>query len=254
MDELKRKQLNREWVPIEASFSSQATNDDVRKWKIPSFPLANDRPSMSVVEDNGHSPIKGSNSQGVVGPVSWQNGASSKNVEMSEVRPTKIRRKMIDLCLPADEYIDDNEEVVEIRDHKVRVYGTSSQHPNGDVKTESRGDGLRIGYGSSRSNGLADLNEPFNAQEMNGFAYGHPRDLRNGECQGHVRDYGKSLNSGSVREHVPVISLHSDDNGKPKVWPHQPLRNGKMIHYVVNTIVGFLLCLHMFLFFTDVFM
>ncbi|KAL1220030.1 hypothetical protein V5N11_017641 [Cardamine amara subsp. amara] len=241
MDELKRKQLNKEWVPIDASFSSQATNDDVRKWKIPSFPLANsvyDRPSMSVVEDNGHSPMKGSNSQGVVvGPVSWQNGASSKNVEMSEVRPTKIRRKMIDLCLPADEYIDDNEEVVEIKDH--RVCGTSSQLPNGDVKTESRGDGLRIGYGLNGSNGLADLNEPISAQETNDFAYGQSRDLRNGEFQGHIRDYGKSLNSGKVREHVPVISLPSDENGKPKVWPHQPSR---IDHYTgtYNSSVPFL--------------
>ncbi|XP_010458861.1 PREDICTED: uncharacterized protein LOC104740052 [Camelina sativa] len=223
MEELKRKQLNNEWAPIEASFSSQATNVDARKWKIPTFPLANsvyDRPSMSVVEDNGHSPMKGSSSQVVVGPVSWQNGASSKNVETSEARPTKIRRKMIDLCLPADEYIDDNDEVVELKDH--RVCSTSSQLPNGDVKTESRGDGLRIKYGSSRSNGLADLNEPLNAQETNEFAYGHPR---NGEFQGHIRDYGKSLNSGSVREHVPVISLHSDENNRPKAWPLQPLRN-----------------------------
>uniref|UniRef100_A0A1J3DSM9 Uncharacterized protein n=1 Tax=Noccaea caerulescens TaxID=107243 RepID=A0A1J3DSM9_NOCCA len=234
MDDLKMKQLNKEWgpSPVEASFSSQATNDDFRRWKIPSFPLANsvyDRPSVSVVEDNGHSPMKGSNSQGLGGgQIQWQNGASSKNVEMSaEVRPSKIRRKMIDLCLPADEYIDDNEEVVELKDH--RACGTSSQLPNGDVKTEPRGDSLRIGYGlSSRSNGLADLNEPFEAQETAAFAYGHSRDLRgNGEFQGHIRDYGKALNSvsGSVREHVPpVISLHPDENGKPKVWPHHPSR------------------------------
>ncbi|ESQ35428.1 hypothetical protein EUTSA_v10006678mg [Eutrema salsugineum] len=222
MDELKRKQMNKEWGQFEASCSSQATNDDFRRWKIPSLPLANsvyDRPSMSVVEDNGHSPMKGSNSQGVAGPVPWQNGASSKNAEMLEVRPTKIRKKMIDLCLPADEYIDDNEEVVELKDH--RDCGTSSQLPNGDVvKTEPRGDSLRVGCGfSSRSNGLADLNEPFKAQETNEFAYGH---LRNGEFQGHIRDYGKALNSSSVREHVPV--LHPDENGKSKLWPHQPLR------------------------------
>ncbi|KAJ4889905.1 hypothetical protein Rs2_29653 [Raphanus sativus] len=143
---------------------------------MPSFPLANsvyDRPSMSVVEDNG--PV-----------VPWQNGASSKNVE--EVRPSKIRRKMIDLCLPADE---DNEEVVELKDHRV-----SSQLPNG------------YGSSSSRSNGLADLNEPFKAQDTNEFAY------------------------GSVREDAP---LHPDENGKQKVWPHRPLRIGKMmIHQVVN--------------------
>lgn len=240
MDDLKMKQLNKEWGPnpVEASFSSQATNDDFRRWKVPTFPLTNsvyDRPSMSVVEDNGHSPMKGSNSQGVGGgQIQWQNGASSKNVEMSaEVRPSKIRRKMIDLCLPADEYIDDNEEVVELKDH--RACGTSSQLPNGDVKTESRGDNLRIGYGlSSRSNGLADLNEPFEAQETAAFAYGRSRDLRNGEFQGHIRDYGKALNSvsGGVREHVPpVISLQSDENGKPKVWPHQPSGIGMlMIH------------------------
>ena len=198
MDELKRKQFNKELFPVEASCSSQATtNDDVRKWKTPSFPVANsvyDRPSMSVVEDNGHSPMK---------------GASSKHVEALEIRPTKIRRRMIDLCLPADEYIDDSEDVVVLKDHR--------QLPNG---AEPRGgDGLRIG---SRSNGLADLNEPFKAQDTNEVAYGN--------FQSHVRDYGKVLNSGSVREqHVPVISLQPGENGKPKAWPqHQPLRIGKM--------------------------
>ncbi|KAJ0248017.1 F165 [Hirschfeldia incana] len=184
MDELKRKQFNREWCPpIEASCSSQP-NDDVRKWNTPSFPLPNsvyDRPSMSVVEDNGHSPMKG-------GQVPWQNGASSKHVETLEVRPTKMRRKMIDLCIPADEYVDDNEDVVELKDHRV------SQLPNGGGP---RGDGLRSGYGSSnRTNGLADLNEPF--KETNEVAYGR----------------------------VPVSSVHPDENGKPKAWPqqHQPLR------------------------------
>ncbi|CAH8388984.1 unnamed protein product [Eruca vesicaria subsp. sativa] len=201
MDELKRKQFNKELFPHEASCSSQATNDDLRKWKTPTFPLSNsvyDKPSMSVVEDSGHSPMKGSNSQG----VPWQNGACSKEV----VRPTKIRKKMIDLCLPADEYIDDSEDVVELKNHRV-----CGAYPNG---AEPRGDSLRVGYGSSsRSNGLADLNEPFNAQESHEVAYGHSR------------DYGKVLNSGSVREHVPVTSLYPDENGKPKAWPQQhPLR------------------------------
>ncbi|KAL0797783.1 hypothetical protein Bca101_052957 [Brassica carinata] len=206
MDELKRKQFNKEWCgPIEASCSSQATtNDDIRRWNVPSFP------SMSVVEDNGHSPMKGISSQGVVlGQVPWQNGASSRHVETLAVRPTKIRKKMIDLCIPADEYIDDSEDVIELKDHRV------SQLPNG---AEPRGDSFRIGYGSSsRTNGLADLNEPFKAQETNEVAYGN--------FQSHVHDYGKVLNSGSVREHVPANSLQPDENGKPKAWPqHQPLR------------------------------
>ncbi|CAN8293682.1 unnamed protein product [Cochlearia groenlandica] len=223
MDELKRKKSNREWGPIEASVSSQANNDGFRRWETPNLPLRNsvyDTPSMSVVEDNGHSPMKGSNSQGVVGQVPWQNGASSKNVEF---RPTKMRKKMIDLCLPADEYIDDSEEVVELKDH--RVCATSIQLPNGVVKADSRGESLRIGYEmSSRSNGLADFNEPLKAQVTNHFPYGHSRNLRYGEVQGHIRDFGKAVNSGSVREHVPVISLHPYENGKPQVWPHQPLR------------------------------
>ncbi|CAN8305278.1 unnamed protein product [Cochlearia groenlandica] len=228
MDELKRKQFNKEWDQIEASCASQAANDDARKWKIPSFPMANsvyDRPSMSVVEDNGHSPMKGNISQGLVGPVSWQNGASSsRNAETSDVRPTKIRRKMIDLCLPADEYIDDTEEIVEMKDH--RVCGTSSKLFNGNVKIEPRGDNLRIGYELSRNNGLTDLNEPFKAQETNEVAYGRSHVSRNGQYQGYV----KSLNSGSVTKHLPGISMHQDVNFKPNVWPHQPPRIGKMTH------------------------
>ncbi|CAN8312182.1 unnamed protein product [Cochlearia groenlandica] len=222
MDELKRKQLNIAKGPFEASFSSQATttttNDEYRRWKMPSFPLANSvngRPSMSVVEDNGHSPMKGSNSQGVVGSVPWLNGASSKNVETLETRPTKIRKKMIDLCLPADDYIDDTEEIVELKDHRLRIV---------DVNTESQGDSSRFGYGlSSRSNVLADLNEPCKAQETNELAYGLSHDLRNSEFQAHLRGY---RNSGSVREHAPVPCLHPNENGKQKVWLHQPLSKG----------------------------
>ncbi|KAJ4870084.1 hypothetical protein Rs2_48320 [Raphanus sativus] len=182
MDELKRKQFNKEWCgggPIEASCSSQATNNDddvLRKWKMPSFP------SMSVVEDNGHSPMKGNS---FLGQVPWQNGAtSSKHVEPLELRPTKMRRKMIDLCIPADEYIDDSEDIIELKDHRV------SQLPNG-------GDSLRIGgSSSSRANGLADLNEPF--KETNEVAY------------------------GSFQSHVPVNSLQP--KAWPQQQHHQPLR------------------------------
>ncbi|XP_010554297.1 PREDICTED: uncharacterized protein LOC104824067 [Tarenaya hassleriana] len=235
MDELKRKEISRNRVLVGASFSSspllsQVTYDEARKWQMPNFPSANlvyDRPSMSVVEDNGHhSPMssrKGSNSQ--VGPVPSQNGSCSKDVELLEVKPVKARKKMmmIDLHLPADEYID-TEETVEFKDN-YRTSGNSSHLPDGDLKVECQGDSLRISSDFRSSNCLGDLNEPIKkAREANGFAYGYPRDSCNSEFQGQnlcngmkIPSMEVSLHSGSEREHLTGISQHSDKNGVQKV-------------------------------------
>ncbi|XP_010523480.1 PREDICTED: uncharacterized protein LOC104801814 [Tarenaya hassleriana] len=216
MNELKRKESSRDRVPVEASFSltpllSQVTYDDARKWKMPDFPVY-DRPSMSVVEDNGigHSPIssrKGSNSQ-----------VGSRDVELLEVRPVKVRKKMIDLHLPADEYID-TEETIEFKGN--RTGGIPGHLPNGDVKTEFPGDSLRMSADFRRSNGLADLNEPVKAQEPNGFACGYfeGQDL----CDGR-----KILSISSTKEHLSTISLRSDKYESQKVWPSRSLGPG---HY-----------------------
>ncbi|OMO71910.1 hypothetical protein COLO4_27938 [Corchorus olitorius] len=192
MDEIRKKEIQKNRHPIEPSLSSsplasQITTEDAHKWHIPSFPVANSicaRPSISGVED-GHSPlssVKGNSTQ--AGPFLSQNGGTSKDVEVLECRPTKVRRKMFDLQLPADEYID-TEEAEQFRDDTAS--GTSSYLPNGngklgsenggklfhsDVgKTGCQGDASRSNSCFRGTNSLADLNEPVQIEETNGSAY-----------------------------------------------------------------------------------
>lgn len=192
MDEVKRKELHKNQMAVESSLSSsplnsQITSEDARKWQIPSFPLANSvcaRPSISGIEDI-HSPlssIKGSSTQ--ARPLPFQNGGSSKEVELLDSRPSKVRRKMIDLQLPADAYIDTEEEA-HCRDETKSA--TSSYLPNGSQKIAAEsgvklyvGDSENIGCQKevlrsdsylSRTNGLADLNEPIPTEETNTSRY-----------------------------------------------------------------------------------
>ncbi|KAL9364974.1 hypothetical protein Peur_042847 [Populus x canadensis] len=192
MDEIKRKELPKNQLPVETSFSSsplasQITSEDARKWHIPSFPLASSicaRPSTSGIEDI-HSPLsslKGSSAQ--ASPLPSQNGGASKDVEILESRPSKVRRKMFDLQLPADEYLD-TEEGEQLRDENVS--GISSYVSNRNPKIASQNErNLFLGNGgknncqgdASRSESclrspvnLGDLNKPIEVEEANASAY-----------------------------------------------------------------------------------
>ncbi|XVF03255.1 hypothetical protein REPUB_Repub04eG0245400 [Reevesia pubescens] len=194
MDEVKKKELQKNRIPIEPSLSSsplasQITTEDAHKWHVPSFPVANSvcgRLSISGVEDS-HSPlssVKGSSIQ--AGSFLFQNGGNSRDVEVLECRPTKVRRKMFDLQLPAEEYVD-TEEAEQFRNDTAS--GMSSFLPNGSGKIGPESGG-KLFYGdvgktgcqadASRSdaclrgkNSLADLNEPVQIEETNGSAYSH---------------------------------------------------------------------------------
>lgn len=73
------------------------------------------------------------------------NGVSSKDDD--EVRPVKVRRRMIDLQLPADEYLDDADCPQEAG------RGNNASHLNGSSSV------------MKNPNGLTDLNEPVQCQE-----------------------------------------------------------------------------------------
>ena len=192
MDEIKRKELLKNQLPVETSFSSsplasQITSEDARKWHIPSFPLASSicaRPSTSGIEDihSRLSSLKGSSAQ--ASPLPSQNGGASKDVEILESRPSKVRRKMFDLQLPADEYLD-TEEGEQLRDENVS--GISSYVSNRNPKIASQNErNLLLGNGgknncqgdASRSESclrspvnVGDLNKPIEVEEANASAY-----------------------------------------------------------------------------------
>ncbi|XP_027345024.1 uncharacterized protein LOC113857394 [Abrus precatorius] len=196
MDEVKMKDLCRNQISVETTFStgplaSQITSEDGKKWHIPGFPLVGSstcvRPSISGVEGI-HSPL-GSN-KGIskyAGLFRSPNGSCSKDVEILESRPSKVRRKMFDLHLPADEYMD-TEENEKLSDEKIS--GTTTFLPDRNCKDEKGGDGnLFCGNGGmtvnqedtarpeqslKSRNGLADLNEPVHVDDTNDVGYVPP--------------------------------------------------------------------------------
>ncbi|XWS64209.1 hypothetical protein CRYUN_Cryun06bG0166800 [Craigia yunnanensis] len=247
MDGIKKKELQKNWIPIEPSLSSsplawQNTTEEAHKWHIPSFPMANSvcgRPSISGVEDS-HSPltsIKGSSIQ--VGPFLSQNGGNSKDVEVLECRPTKVRRKMFDLQLPADEYID-NEKAEQFRDDTASAMSSYLPNGNGKIgpesggklfhgdvgKTGCQGDASRSDSCLRGKNSLADLNEPVEIEETNGSAYLHflGHDPYHGgyelsikpkqELLGLPKDI--SVNSHHQSDNRSINNIHVENNGNDR--------------------------------------
>ncbi|KAL9328059.1 hypothetical protein ACSQ67_003062 [Phaseolus vulgaris] len=199
MSEVKKKELNRNQIPIEASCStgqmaSQLTNDAGQKWHIPLGNSTCAKTSVSGVEGI-HSPLdsmKGIGKQ--TSPFPSPNGCSSKDVEVLESRPSKVRRKMFDLHLPADEYID-TEESEKLSDEKTSDPSFFLPDRNckngkeGDVehffgngeKTGNQEDTSRSEQSLRRRNGLADLNEPLQVEET--YNSPHVHLLNRNPCQ-----------------------------------------------------------------------
>ncbi|MBA0751734.1 hypothetical protein Gogos_000638 [Gossypium gossypioides] len=243
MDEVKKKELQKDQVPTGPSLSSsllasQITSEVAHKCHIPNFPVANSvcgRPSISGVEDahSRLSSLKGSSIQ--AGPFLSQNGVNLKDVEVLECRPTKVRRKMFDLQLPADTYID-IEEAEEFRNDTASSFSTYLPNGNGKIEPESGGKPFRNGVGKtschrdgSKSDAcskgkscLADLNEPVEIEETNGSAHSHfvrhdhyhtghellakPKP----ELLGFPKDI--SVNSHRQSDNRPITNLHVENN------------------------------------------
>ncbi|XP_041014533.1 uncharacterized protein LOC121257556 [Juglans microcarpa x Juglans regia] len=250
MDEFKRKELHKNIMPVETLFSSsplasQITSGDAQKWYIPSFPpekSVSARPSVSGVEDI-HSPLSSMKRNGTqVGPFPSQNGGSSKDLEVLDSRPTKVRRKLIDLQLPADEYID-TEEGEQFSEEKAS--GMSSYHSNinhmvatdngvklflGDGgKSGFQGDALKPDMYLESRNGLADLNEPIQVEETN--ASGHVDLL--GQVVSYHETRGLDLSAKpnlqfqSLPKGISLNSHHGSDNGTRNSWHLESRGNGK---------------------------
>ncbi|XVF43186.1 hypothetical protein PTKIN_Ptkin02bG0020300 [Pterospermum kingtungense] len=258
MDEIKMKELQKSRTRIEPSLSSsplasQITTEEAHKWHFPSFPMASSvcgRPSISGVEGS-HSPLssmKGSNIQ--VSPIPSHNGGNSKDVEVLECRPTKLRRKMLDLQLPADAYID-TEEAEQLRDDTAS--GMSSYLPigngkigsenggklfHGDVgKTGCQGDTSRSDSCLRGKTSLADLNEPVQIEETNSSAYspflghdpyhgGHELPVKpKGELLGLPKDI--SVNSHHQSDNRSIINTNIENNGNARGFFSYGLEEGQ---------------------------
>ncbi|KAL7260722.1 hypothetical protein ACSBR1_006397 [Camellia fascicularis] len=188
MDDIKRKELHKHLVPMETSSSSnllvsQMPSEEAWKWlHKPNFPLVNSvsaRPSVSGTEivSSPLSCTKGNNTQ--AGRFPSQNGCSSKDYVILESRPSKVRKRLFDLQLPADEYIDTEDEEQSpdnkisdtssypssIINHKLASESSVKLNLGGGANIDGNGYASRSASSLRNSVGLADLNEPIQVEE-----------------------------------------------------------------------------------------
>lgn len=154
----------------------QVLPEEARKWHTTGFPLFNsnyERTSISGVEIN-NSPMsctKGNNAQ--TGQFLFQNGSSVKDSELLDSRPLKVRKKLFDLELPADEYIDteDGKSSPDCKSSHVSSYAPTGNLKSGhEIQKLSPAIDCRIDVSASascvrNSTRLADLNEPIDVEE-----------------------------------------------------------------------------------------
>ncbi|KAK1349795.1 hypothetical protein POM88_054758 [Heracleum sosnowskyi] len=179
MEEAKRKELYNHHRSVEASSSSsivpsQMSSDEVRNWHSSSFPLASPsciRSSIlgSEVIDSPLSCIKVHNSQ--AGLVPYQNSCDLKERALDS-RPSKARKKLFDLQIPAEKYIviEDEEQFQDTEMSNTLTNPTNGNHrlaPGNSIK-KYMGGGTISGLKNTSSGKIpmfADLNEPIQVEE-----------------------------------------------------------------------------------------
>lgn len=243
MDEFRRKEQIKRRIPYETSSSSspvpsQLQYEDVQRWNGPTFPLSNSvcgRPLISVPDAVHSSPYSAKGKSIQAGPSTLPNCYSPKNSE-SESRPTKLRRRMLDLQLPADEYIDTDEveQSNDVKDSdnispspdKNRKFATgngklSMVYPG---KTECQGDASRSDLHVSKSRALADLNEPLHVEEATSVSSvdflhcgGSRRDVQFGDLStkflSSSKDVPQNPKNGCMNGTLNNVSFENKANG-----------------------------------------
>ncbi|KAL3636211.1 hypothetical protein CASFOL_020758 [Castilleja foliolosa] len=169
MEDARRKDINKTRASMEPASSSSFHGsklplDEARKWHMSGFPLFNSnygRTSISGVEIV-NSPM----SCVQPGQLPFPNGPISKDNE--GLRPSKVRKTLFDLQLPADDYIDIQETKIskEYKESDLSGYALNcnlNSGPESSLNLFLGGRGLK---GSPI--GLADLNESVRVEEAMG--------------------------------------------------------------------------------------
>lgn len=135
MEDFKRKEALMETASSSSLQETQGPAEKARKWHMAGFPLSNGSHGV----ENLSSPTTCTEG------IPFQNGCRTKNSEVLGMRPLKVRKKLFDLHLPADEYVDIEEEE---NFQGYKKADASSYSRNGDP-----------------NNGAVDLNEPIHIEE-----------------------------------------------------------------------------------------
>ncbi|KAL9254913.1 hypothetical protein AKJ16_DCAP24042 [Drosera capensis] len=260
MDEFKRKEGSILQTPFSTSSSlSKTPSEATTKLDASSFPLGNSvssKPHLSVlgavqapeIENNGRTLLFGSPAFSSI----------PKDPDASDSRPTKQRRIMLDLELPANEYID-GDEVEQRGETPGPCYlNLKSANDNGTKlfldylqKIDCNGNCMTSDSLPKGSKILADLNEPVVVEESNLFpsvefsGTSMPRGGSSGACfLGLSREnlpdsWHRSINGISNVEHLQskgndgswLSYILGADQSREKLLPigpvHQSLQVGK---------------------------
>lgn len=181
VDEVKGKNLN------EDMNVSDHTSENASQRKFPGFLLPNS--------------IYGEGSSAHASNGRLQNGVSSKDGDAFEVREVKGRRRMIDLQLPADEYLD-TDETSDTGENTICPPHNQSKSGRWDASHRRNSSGSCLDV--KNSNGLADLNEPLKWQDSEPVAptrdmYSH-YGRNNADVQGQWLEKNRSHNGWMVLE------------------------------------------------------
>lgn len=186
MNEIQCKKLYENSITLERSesnlFPSCNLSDDAKSMSgiqnIPSMDFTRNRPSMlgTASIQPTLSPMKGNIKLADSGPT--QNGVRLEDCNSFESRCKKLQRRLFDLEVPADKYIDHDEEQLEERVSRVSGMGSyplSVEHEvtrNRDVNLFHGSDANSGCNGNSSSSnlrlwnqGLTDLNKPIQVKE-----------------------------------------------------------------------------------------
>lgn len=183
MDEIKRKELSSS--PLA---SRSFLPEDAWKWQSPGFLSNCGRPSVSGSEASCSlmKSLTGHNSpQTSLFQPQKQDGGSSKVPEWLESRSSKVRRRMFDLTLPADKYIDTEES----EPFKVETY-----------------------YRADKA--VTDLNQPIHIQDPNGHVHSRGNTSFDGKILS--KDLPSKAECGNSDRFLS--NRHTESNGGGRGW------------------------------------
>ncbi|KAL5544558.1 hypothetical protein UlMin_008342 [Ulmus minor] len=190
MDEMRRNEIDKHYLRFEASQSN--TGLFRTSFQVPRFPSTNlaDSQMSAVGSENIQIPSH-KNIQAC--PFPAKSDSCSRDFQLSESKCKKFGKKVLDLQLPADEYIDDEDEVLLDDDEKVsKVPEVSSYHVNRSPEVHYGSDNLE----PSSSRGVAETPASLS------FCFGGPIDHTKLSCfelPGETKSGFESLMNNFIR-------------------------------------------------------
>lgn len=262
MTEVRSKELHRHQNPMPMGASQSSlfdfpSADDRKRWHDSSLPLvgfSHHMPSTSTA-DSIQSRFSFMNVEKMQsGCGSTHNGSRFKNHESLESKCKKLERRLFDLELPADKYINDEDEGQGASGRSgVENYPSNRSHKftcenDGNVSTQNAAHSSCNGDASSpnmflrRTKDFTDLNEPIQVEEASGTAsvdiLGNVTcskdriqrwDLSPNSCSG-FPCLGKEISQNPCKgkdEGISVCNLHLDKEKRLKGWLPYTVNPGK---------------------------